>query len=261
MGSRVIPEALKSFKEDSKVHKLGSATVSGGSSGNWTYSPFSSQPTTRSYAIKAKITFTGSASATDYPRFGVRVLASESEYTDLFYDLGAELFNVSRLHSSLIPSYNNNTYVLLVVLLAAFQLILIARDFGPLRLWHIKGSNGASSREPLNLLIVVDNSIVEVYVNDRFAITSRVYPWLAASIGAGWIHEGGSAAGGVKVEGVELWDGLSEFIVRVDHQVHAELTNCFSKCLAGPSGEYRPSSHLGWSRRALERLVECKIDD
>ena len=40
------------------------------------------------------------------------------------------------------------------------------------------------SGEDLDITIFVDKSIIEVYVNDRFALTSRVYPTLDASIGA-----------------------------------------------------------------------------
>lgn len=210
MGHRVIREALESFKADSKVHELEAHTVTGGSSNDWTYTPFNAQPTGRSYALKVKMKFEGKASATDFPRVGVRVLASENEYTDIFYDLGAELFNVSRLHSSLIPSYNNNTCVSHFAASPSPFTDSGRSDFGPLRLWHIKGANGASTREALNLFIIVDNSIVEVYVNDHFAITSRVYPWLAASVGAGFIHQGGASSASVRIEGVELWDGLSE---------------------------------------------------
>lgn len=83
-------------------------------------------------------------------------------------------------------------------------------DFGPLRLWNVTGTDGTSTRQTLELLVLVDNSIVEVYANDHFAITSRVYPWLAASVGAGFIHQGGASGASVRFSSVELWDGLSE---------------------------------------------------
>ncbi len=40
--------------------------------------------------------------------------------------------------------------------------------------------------EDLQLQIFVDNSIIEIYANDRFALTSRVYPSLETSIGASY---------------------------------------------------------------------------
>ena len=54
-------------------------------------------------------------------------------------------------------------------------------DEGKLRLWNVNGV-----REPLHLVINVDNSFVEVYANSQLAISSRIYPWLNASVNAGW---------------------------------------------------------------------------
>lgn len=70
------------------------------------------------------------------------------------------------------------------------------------------------NRQTLNLTIIVDNSVVEVYANDETVITTRVYPWLSASKGAGFLVKG---AGGdnttlqhstVYYSEMELWDGL-----------------------------------------------------
>jgi beta-fructofuranosidase len=123
VGQRVIPEALAAYKKDSKVSEISALTVSGSSSSGWSYRPFSVQPKSRHYAITATVDFQykPSAKPADYPRAGFRVLASSSEYTDLFYDLRAELFNISRLHSSLVPSYNNNTSVCVPESLAEFH--------------------------------------------------------------------------------------------------------------------------------------------
>lgn len=53
----------------------------------------------------------------------------------------------------------------------------------------------------------VDNSIIEVYANDEVAISTRAYPWLSNSTGAGFISQiGGNDT--VTVKDVELWDGL-----------------------------------------------------
>jgi beta-fructofuranosidase len=63
----------------------------------------------------------------------------------------------------------------------------------------------------LNLtLIVVDNSVVEVYANDVTVITTRVYPWLSTSTGAGFFICSSSSTTNSKVRysSVEVWDGL-----------------------------------------------------
>jgi beta-fructofuranosidase len=62
----------------------------------------------------------------------------------------------------------------------------------------------------LNLTIVVDNSVVEVYANDVTVITTRVYPWLSTSTGAGFFICSSSSTTNSKVRysSVEVWDGL-----------------------------------------------------
>jgi len=194
VGQKIVPEITSAYRKASKVSKPKGMTFSGGGSTTESYKPFATQPNGRFYAISATMDFVYEANATTaaYPYVGFRVLASDQEYTDIYYDIGNEVLNVARARSSLIASYNNNT------------------DYGPLRLWQLKDpKTGAISRQPLQITIVVDNSIVEVYVNDNFAITSRVYPWLSASVGAGFISWGGSG-GSAKavVSNVELWDGL-----------------------------------------------------
>jgi len=57
----------------------------------------------------------------------------------------------------------------------------------------------------------VDASIVEIYANDVTVLTTRVYPWLTASKGVGFLIKGNATAASssaVSFSGVELWDGL-----------------------------------------------------
>ncbi|KAH6657201.1 glycosyl hydrolase [Truncatella angustata] len=62
------------------------------------------------------------------------------------------------------------------------------------------------SGEELNVRILVDVSIIEIYVNDRFALTSRVYPSLETSIHASYDF------GTYREENLsfECWDNLKE---------------------------------------------------
>ena len=83
---------------------------------------------------------------------GFRVLASNEEYTDILYDISAQNLTINRDASSLIKSYNNMT------------------DVGKLKLWPIVGTETLT----LNLTVVVDNSVIEVFANDELAITTRV---------------------------------------------------------------------------------------
>lgn len=54
----------------------------------------------------------------------------------------------------------------------------------------------------------MDGSIVEVYANDVTVITTRAYPWLLASKGAGFLVQNGDTDSTVYYSDVELWDGL-----------------------------------------------------
>ncbi|PVH77647.1 glycoside hydrolase family 32 protein [Cadophora sp. DSE1049] len=58
--------------------------------------------------------------------------------------------------------------------------------------------------EELDVRVMVDNSVVEVFANGRFAVTSRVYPSLESSRGVSWDF-GGFDEGCVEVE---CWEGL-----------------------------------------------------
>jgi beta-fructofuranosidase len=64
--------------------------------------------------------------------------------------------------------------------------------------------------QALNLTIIVDNSVVEIYANDVTVITTRVYPWLSISKGIGFFIRSSSSTTDTKVTYTELevWDGL-----------------------------------------------------
>ena len=58
--------------------------------------------------------------------------------------------------------------------------------------------------EDLHVQIFVDNSLIEIYANDRLALTSRVYPSLESSLGASYDF-GGFDPRKIKFE---CWEGL-----------------------------------------------------
>lgn len=192
VGQKIVPETLKEYKAKSTISqpKARSLKASDG------YVPFRVQPTSRYYAINANLKFDGSSDAA--PRAGFRVLASDQEYTDIYYDWRQETLYIQRDHSSLIKTYGNET------------------EAGKLRLWPVRsggsGANATYTPQSLNLTIVVDNSVVEVYANDETVITTRVYPWLSASQGAGFLVQPSSGGSGgnssVYYSKLELWDGL-----------------------------------------------------
>ncbi|GJN72682.1 hypothetical protein PLICBS_006757 [Purpureocillium lilacinum] len=59
--------------------------------------------------------------------------------------------------------------------------------------------------DEMRLRVFVDGSLIEVYANDRFALTSRVYPSLDGSLGASCLLSEGYEESDVKVA---IWGGL-----------------------------------------------------
>lgn len=77
-------------------------------------------------------------------------------------------------------------------------------ELAKLKLWRSVNSTTTT----LNLTVIIDNSVVEVHANDEAIITTRVYPWLSNSTGAGLLAANVSGSA-VNVTNLELWDGLS----------------------------------------------------
>ncbi|KAJ5684425.1 uncharacterized protein N7477_000770 [Penicillium maclennaniae] len=116
---------------------------------------------------------------------GVTIGASPNreEYTNIYFDPSSNSVSVNRTHSSLIDMFANNTHV---------------GYFEPYQF-----ANG--STESIEMDIFVDGSLVEVYLNERFALTSRIYPSREDSVEVSLF-----SAPGVEVEysKIEVWDGL-----------------------------------------------------
>ncbi|KAH8904767.1 Arabinanase/levansucrase/invertase [Coniochaeta sp. PMI_546] len=87
--------------------------------------------------------------------FNVRQSPDSAEVTTLIFDIGNSRITIDRSRSSLL------------------NLGTSTPDSGPFRL--LPG-------EDLRVRLFVDVSLVEIYVNDRFALTSRVYPSLETSV-------------------------------------------------------------------------------
>ncbi|KAJ6571789.1 glycosyl hydrolase [Mycena capillaripes] len=188
LGQRIVHEVTDEYRAKSVVSSPAPVTLTGSEG----FVPFATQPTGRYYAIQATLTWTGSTVPANMPIAGLRVLASDSEWTDIQFQPADETLIVNRTHNSLIASYGTETEV------------------AKLRLWPILSGN-TSAIQSLNLTVIVDNSALEVYANDVAVITTRIYPWLAASIGAGFSvlpPSNGTGGGSVSYDQVELWDGL-----------------------------------------------------
>jgi beta-fructofuranosidase len=111
--------------------------------------------------------------------FNVRQSPRSVEVTKIIFDMQAGLITVDRSRSSLQTLGGSSL------------------DSGP---FHLLPD------EDIEIEIFVDNSILEIYVNDRFALSSRIYPSLETSLGAsydfGSFHEG-------DIE-FRCWEGLND---------------------------------------------------
>lgn len=114
---------------------------------------------------------------------GLTIAASPdgTEYTNIIYEPANNTVLVVRDHSSTIDGFSNVT---------------VTGYFYPYTV------NGAM--EAITMDVFVDGSIVEVYINDRFALTTRIYPSMECSTGFGvYVASGASAT----FSSIEAWMG------------------------------------------------------
>jgi beta-fructofuranosidase len=114
----------------------------------------------------------------DAPRAGLRlrIAPDRSEQTLVYYDRDQKLLSVDRSQSSTDPSADRGM------------------QSGPFLLGR---------GEPLRLHIFLDGSVIEIFANDRFCLTARVYPAGPRSTGVA-LHASGGTASMVSFEAWEM---------------------------------------------------------
>ncbi|KAE8352513.1 extracellular invertase [Aspergillus coremiiformis] len=152
--------------------------------------PFHVSPATKHYILTAQLSFPRSARHSDI-QAGFQVLSSDLESTTVYYQFSNESIVVDRSRTSAAAKTTNG--------------ILSANESGRLRLFDLQG--GAEEVETLDLTIVVDNSVLEVYANGRFALGTWTRSWYQNSTGINFFHEG---AGEVTFNNVSVSEGLFE---------------------------------------------------
>lgn len=105
----------------------------------------------------------------------LRAAPDGSEQTLVYYDCVLRLISVDRKPSSTNPAVDHGI------------------QSGPFLLGRT---------EPLRLHIFLDGSVVEIFANDRFCLTSRIYPVGTHSTGVGLYSSGGDA----KMLSFEAWE-------------------------------------------------------
>lgn len=160
---------------------------------------FQQSPISKFFMLTTTIHFPSSARTSNHLKAGLRILGSEFEHTDIYYQFSNESIIIDRSNSSAAASTTPG--------------ILTNNEAGRLRLFDIAasatttghGNSGSSSIEALNLTIVVDNSIVEVYANDRFALSTWVWSWYQESTQISFFYED---ADGVQYGNTTVYEGL-----------------------------------------------------
>ncbi|KAK4891454.1 hypothetical protein LTR27_009949 [Elasticomyces elasticus] len=152
---------------------------------------FGQSPASKFFMLTTSITFPASARNSSDLRAGLRILGSEYESTLVYYQWANESIIVDRSGSSAVAETTPG--------------ILTNNEAGKLRLFNIAAGSGSSSVETLNLTIVVDNSVVEVYANDRFVLSTWIWSWYDESTLISFFHEGSTE---VRFGATQLYEGL-----------------------------------------------------
>lgn len=153
--------------------------------------PFSQSPTSRYFILTANLTFPSSARSSDL-RAGFRILESEHESTTIWYQISNDTLLVDRSKSSAAAATTGGTKV------------DVRPEKGLIRLFDML-EDGEATVETLRLTVVVDNSIVEIHANDRFAISTWIKPWYSASTDISFFAEG---TGSVEFSDITIHEGL-----------------------------------------------------
>lgn len=119
--------------------------------------------------------------------YGLRIAASRDmmEYTTIMYEPSNNTVIVDRTRSSTIVGFNNAT---------------VTGYFIP---YTVKSSS-TTKQEPITMDVFIDGSLVELYINERFALSTRIYPSMQCSTGFGvYVAEASEAT----FESLDAWMG------------------------------------------------------
>lgn len=174
LGSTALEEVVEGLRNGSEHVKLKKRTCVGVEKTADMIANMSS-----SYEVSLEINSTTG-------RTGVVIAASPGfeEYTTIWFDPETFTIACNRTHSSVIEGVLNTTYE------------------GYFEPYNLSSTN---EYEAVHMRIWVDGSLVEVCVNDRFWMTSRIYPGREDSVGFGVFADEGVR---VNYNAIEYWDGL-----------------------------------------------------
>jgi len=192
LRQRPVREALKAFIENATHTYTQPAFSIGGSSS--ASSNTNIEPGSKFYVLQTSLRFPSAARGNNSDaRAGLKVLSSQYESTSIYYQWSNESMIIDRANSSAAAR--------------ATPGIQTSVEAGKLRLFDIYDQEtGRTGVEKLDLTIIVDNAVVEVWVNERFVMSTWVWSWYAASRGIEFWAEG--CEDGVQFGETKVWEGL-----------------------------------------------------
>lgn len=150
---------------------------------------FQTVPESKFHVITATLSFPQASRGSNL-KAGFQILSSEHESTTIYYQFSNETVMIDRTNTSAAALTTDG--------------IDSRNEYGRLRLFDVvEGEQKVV--ETLNLTIVVDNSIVEVHANGRFAISTWARSWYDSSREIRFFQDG---SGEVTFGNVTVYEGL-----------------------------------------------------
>lgn len=193
LRQRPAREALKAFI-DNATHTYNRPPFSIGGSNSSSSNIDQITPISKFYIMQTSLQFPSSARGNNSnARAGLKILNSRYESTSIYYQWSNESMIIDRANSSAAHGTTPG--------------IQTSVEAGKLRLFDIYNqTTNRTEVETLDLTIIVDNAIVEVWANERFVLSTWVWSWYEASRGIGFWAEG--CKDGVHFGETKVWEGL-----------------------------------------------------
>lgn len=177
LGVRPLPDVVDGLRGGA-----GCTHHSYGSSKTYSASQILSKSGAKSMEIKAVV-----SSATGACGLTIAADPTMTEYTQIIYEPSNYTLLVVRASSSTIEEFNNAT---------------ITGYFYP---YTTMSADGSGKQESITMDVFIDGSLIEIYLNDRFALTTRIYPSMECSTGYGVYVASGTKA---TFESIDVWENL-----------------------------------------------------
>ncbi|EFQ36168.1 hypothetical protein CGRA01v4_06130 [Colletotrichum graminicola] len=131
-----------------------------------------------------------------------------AEHTTIVFDADASQIRVVRRHSSLLPYFDKDTHI------------------GHFKPYIIRQPGSRESKvEDINFHLILDGSLLEIWVNDRFALATRIYPSRSDSTGLSFfVGNAAAPTGGTATwTHVKAWIGLAKAWPKRPHDTSVPL--------------------------------------